>query len=81
MQIKVKRKFRYETAPGVVAEIAPGVHDLPDELAYKVLKFGRAEKVYEKRAPENKVVAVAEHKAGLDGATVRRRRKRTKPDA
>ena len=80
MKIRVRRTFRYQATPQEVREIQPGIHDLSPELAAKVLKYGKAEKVFEKVAPENKAIAVTENKSGLERA-VRGRGKRAKPDA
>jgi len=74
MKLKFKREFRYEFAPGYVKVILPGVHDLPEDVARLALKFHAAERVFEKKAPENKLADVPETK-------VRRRRTRAKPDA
>lgn len=76
MKIKVKRTFNYQVDARTVGTIEPGVHDLPDELAYKVLRFGKAEKVPEKVAPENKVVRTPETKVSKRG----RGRPRAKSD-
>ena len=80
MKIRVKRLFRYQVNPRKVGVIEPGVHDLPEELALKVLRFGKAEKVVEKKAPENKVVKVAENKSKVARKPVRRGGSRPKSD-
>jgi hypothetical protein len=79
MKIKVKRVFRYQIDSRKEGVIEPGVHDLPEELALKVLRFGKAEKVVEKKAPENKVVKVSENKSKVAGKPLRRSRTRPKP--
>jgi hypothetical protein len=81
MKIKVTKEFRYRVSPHEVRALLRGEHDVPSELAARIIKRGYGRAVVEKVAPENKVLAVAEHKAELDGATVRRRSKRAKPDA
>lgn len=48
-------------------EILPGTYSVPkdisQELAEKIRKFGRAEIIVEKKAPENKVVRTPKSKA------------------
>lgn len=80
MKIRVKRKFQYQIDAQNVGEILPGVHDLPKELALKVLRFGKAEKVVEKKAPENKLGKVAESKSKVARKSVRSRGSRPKSD-
>ena len=84
MKIRVKRMFRYQASPTRVKTINPGIHDLPEELARKVLRFGKAEiivsKPVEKKAPENKVVEVTESKKKVARKPLRRSRPRTKTD-
>lgn len=66
MKIKVKRVFRYQVDATTVKVIEPGVHDLPAELAEKVLRFGSAELVVEKKAPKKKARGSApENKARM----------------
>jgi len=79
MKIRVKRTFQYQIDAATVGTIQPGIHDLDDELALKVLKFGSAEKVLEKVAPENKVVKVAETKEGSGSSAGAKPRKRGRP--
>lgn len=82
MKLKIKREFVYMVGTET-RRIPPGVYDVPasiDEiLAAKVLKWGSAEKVVEKKAPENKVVKIAESKAGVVKPSKRSRRTRAKP--
>jgi len=81
MKIKVTKEFRYRVSPHEVRALLRGEHDVPKELAERVIKRGYGKAIVEKVAPENKVIAATENKAGLDGTPVRRRRKRAKPDA
>jgi hypothetical protein len=83
MKILVKKRFRYQADCRTLREIEPGVHDLPKELAEKVLRFGEAEivkKSVKKPPPENKVVTVTANKAKVARKTGYRRSARTKPD-
>ncbi len=91
MKIKIKRLFRYQKTATKVAEIKPGVYDVGRDISQHVadlaLRFGKAEvvveapKPVEKKAPENKVVEVAENKSAVEAKPVRRRSTRSKPDA
>ena len=78
MKIRIKRPFQYQDGPRSVVTLEPGIHDLSKELAEKVLRFGKAELVVEKKAPENKVAEVPENKSKV--AKVRRRRAGSKSD-
>lgn len=84
MKIKVNKLFRYQLSATEVAEIKPGIHELPTKLAQSVLRFGKAEiimsKPVEKKAPENKVVKVADNKSKVDGKAKHRRSARSKPN-
>ena len=84
MKIKVNKLFRYQLSATEVAEIKPGIHELPTKLAQSVLRFGKAEiimsKPVEKKAPENKVVKVADNKAKVGKKSKRRRSARSQPD-
>jgi hypothetical protein len=84
MKIRVKKVFRYQVSASEVGEIQPGIHDLPTDLAQKVLRFGKAEIIMsrpvEKKAPENKVVKVADNKSKVAGKAKRRRSARSKPN-
>ena len=80
MKVKVLRVFQYQIDARTVGEIKPGIHDLPEDLAKKVLRFGKAELVFEKKAPENKVVKIAESKAKVARKPVRRGGSRPKSD-
>jgi len=55
MKVRVRRPFTYQVSATKTETIAPGVHDLPKELVEKILRFGKAELVVEKKAPENKL--------------------------
>lgn len=55
MKIRIKRPFTYQVSATKTETIQPGVHDLSQDLAEKVLRFGKAELVVEKKAPENKL--------------------------
>ena len=80
MKIRLKRPFRYQVDARREREIPPGVHDLPDKIAELAIKWGRAERVVEKVAPENKVVEIAENKKKVGKKSVRRRGSRSKSD-
>ena len=47
---------------------------MPQALAEKVLRFGKAEIVVTKKAPENKLAKTPENKAGMGGKAKRGRR-------
>lgn len=87
MKIKVKRLFRFQKTPTKVGEVKPGVYsvpgDLSNELAAKILKFGKAEKLIdEKKAPENKNLGKApESKSKVAKKTGNRRGTGAKSDA
>lgn len=78
MKIRLKRTFVYQDGPRKTVTLSPGVYDLPADLAEKALRWGKAERVFEKKAPENKIAEVPENKAGVGGAAKRRRRTRPK---
>ena len=83
MKIKVKQLFRYQVGAKTL-EIQPGIYSVPGdiskELAGKIAKFGSSAIVIEKKAPENKVVKVAENKSAVAAKPVRRRSTRAKSD-
>ena len=80
MEINLKRPFTYQVDARTTKTIEVGVHDLPQHLAKKVLRFGKAEIVVKKKAPENKKRGKApENKARVGGSTKRSRSPRTKP--
>ena len=82
MKIRVKRKFTYQVDARTTADIEPGVHDLPTALAEKVLRFGKAEILVEKKAPQNKARGEApENKARVGQKTKRGRRTGAKPQS
>ena len=69
MKINIRRRFTYQVDSRTTEIICPGVYDVPGqitkELADKIIKWGRAHWVAEKKAPENKVAKVAENKTRL----------------
>jgi hypothetical protein len=79
MKVKLRRPFTYQDGPRNTVTLQPGVHDLPDRLAGLALRFGKAELVVEKKAPENKVVATAESKSKVSKS--RRSSAGSEPDA
>jgi hypothetical protein len=85
MRIKVKREFFIQISSQSVKRIVPGVYSVPEELdqntADKVLKWGSAEVVPEKKAPENKIVQVAENKSEVGGSAGNSGSAGTKPKA
>ena len=84
MKIKIKRIFRHQETGSKVREYHPGVYDVPGDIsqdvAQKVLKFGKAEVLAEKQAPENKVVKTPEDKTRVAKSAVGRRSTGTKPN-
>ncbi len=91
MKIKIKRLFCYQAAPTKVRELKPGVYDVGRDISQHVadlaLRFGKAEvvveapKPVEKKAPENKVVEVAENKAEVAVKPMRRRSTRSQSNS
>lgn len=83
MKIQIKRLFRYQKDAQTVVDLPPGVYAVPKDIskdvAEKALKFGKASVMAEKKAPENKVVKVAENKATVEKPKKRRGRPRAKP--
>jgi hypothetical protein len=84
VKLKIRRKFCYQASATEVKELQPGVYEVPGEisedLARKVLRFGTAEVVAEKKAPENKVVTAPENKAKVAKKSSHRRSSRAKPN-
>ena len=82
MKLKVKRAFRYQFNAATTKDIAPGIYDVPKdisrEIADSILKFGKAEIVSEKVAPENKVVTAPESKQEVGRKPVSGRGTRSK---
>jgi hypothetical protein len=79
MKVRIKRPFKYMDGPRKEVTLPVGVHDVTERVAGLALRYGKAELVVEKKAPENKVVAPAENKAAVGKKTVRRRSTRSKP--
>ena len=79
MKIRIKRPFTYQETPQRTATLVPGVHDLPQALAEKVLRFGKAELVVTKKAPSNKLAKTPENKAGVGGTAKHSRSAGPKP--
>ena len=84
MKLKIRRKFQYQASATEVKELSPGVYEVPgdisEELAGKVLRFGRAHVLVEKKAPENKVVKAPENKTKVAKKSGYRRSTRAKPN-
>ena len=80
MKIRFHKVFRFQVDARTLNEYRPGVQDVPDEIALRAIKRGFATKVVEKKAPENKVVKIAENKAKVGGNAKHRRSARTKPN-
>lgn len=84
MKVKIKKLFRYQDGPRKVRELTPGVYevgkDISQHLCDSVLRYGKAEFVVEKKAPEKKVVEAPENKAGLGKPAMRGSSTRTKPN-
>jgi hypothetical protein len=73
MKVKVKRSFTYQVDARTTATLSPGVHNLDKDLAGKVLRFGHAELVVEKKSPQNKKRdAAPENKKKVAKKAVRR---------
>jgi len=83
MKINLKKNFGFMVGT-VEVKYPLGVlripQDITEEVASAAVRMGVASWVVEKVAPENKAVAVAENKSGLE-RPVRRRRKRAEPEA
>lgn len=73
MKLRLLRPFTYQKTPSQTETIEKGIHDLSAELAAKVLRFGKAERITEKKAPQNKIVEPAENKARVAKKAVRGR--------
>ena len=81
MKIRLFRPFTHQVSATEVRTYPPGVHDLDDRLASLALRFGKAEVVIEKKAPQNKARGKApNNKAGVGRTTKRRSRARPKSD-
>ena len=84
MKIKIKRMFRHQETATKVVEYPPGIYTVPGDIstdvAKKVLRFGSAEVLVEKVAPENKVVKTPENKTKVAKTAGSRRSTRAKPD-
>ena len=84
MKIKIKKVFRYQFDAVTVKKLYPGVYDVGRDITQHVadsaLRFGKAEVVVEKKAPENKIVQPAANKAKVAKKSGHRRSTRTKPD-
>jgi len=80
MKIRFHKTFRIQIDARTLNEYKPGVQDVPEEIALRAIKRGFATKVVEKKAPENKVVKIAENKAKVGKKAKRRRSARSKPD-
>jgi len=82
MKIKIKRPFTYQDGPRNTVTLPVGVHDLDADLASKVLRFGNAEIVVEKKAPQNKARGKPpENKTGVARKSKRRSGKRPKSNS
>lgn len=82
MKIRLKRPFTYQVDAQTTKTLEPGIHDVNQALAEKILRFGKAELVSEKKAPQNKARGGApENKTKVAGKAKRRSRKRPKSDA
>lgn len=73
MKVRIKRAFTYQDGPRNTVTLKPGVYDLPEKLVQLALRFGKAELVVTKKAPENKLAKTPENKARVAGKTKRRR--------
>ncbi len=84
MKIKIKRVFNYQDGPRNVVELQPGVYgvgrDISQHVADLAIRWGGAEVVVEKKAPENKVVRASENKSKVAKKSGNRRSTRSKPN-
>jgi hypothetical protein len=67
MKLRILRAFEYQETPTKVVKLPRGEHDLPDDLALKVLRWGKAIVIHAKAAPANKVVSPSENKERMGG--------------
>lgn len=79
MKIRLKRTFQLQVSANKIEVYEPGIHEVSAEIADKMLRFGKAEKVLEKKAPENKVVSAPETKEGDSSSAGAKPRKRGRP--
>jgi hypothetical protein len=80
MKVKVKKVFRLQISPTQVRVFEPGIYDVDQEIASKILRFGNAEIIRAvKKAPENKVVEAPETKESDSGSAGSKPRKRGRP--
>jgi len=82
MKIKIKRLFCVQVSATKTKEFQPGVYAVPGDIsadvAEKALKFGSAEILVEKVAPENKAVEAPEDKTRVAKKSGYRRSTRSK---
>lgn len=88
MKIRVTREWKRQISNSRVRTIKPGVYKVPDEVseddATRIMQMHAGALIPEKpkkvvkKAPENKVSAVPEDKAGVAKPTKRRGRPRSK---
>ncbi len=91
MKIRVTREWKRQISNTKVRTIKPGLYKVPGEVSeddaarivamHAGAMINEAPKKVKKKAPENKVSAVPENKAGVAKPTKRRGRPRSKPDA
>ena len=79
MKVRIKRTFKY--MDGVKEKtLKQGIYDLDERLAGLALRWGKAELVVEKKAPENKLGKVSENKSKVVKKPRVRRSTGTEPD-
>lgn len=88
MKIIVRKLFRYQHDARTIRELPPGIYDVGKDISQVLcdlaLSLSRAEiyvaPVFEKKAPENKVVEVIENKSTVAKKSGSRRSTRAKPN-
>ena len=84
MKIQIKKVFHVQVDARKTKEYLPGVYevgvDIDMDVADKMQRFGGGVLLFEKQAPENKVVEVTENKTRVAKKSGRRRSTRAKSD-
>jgi len=88
MRIRLWRAFRYQESARKERELLPGIYDVPGDISEYVagmaIRYANAslipKQVVRKKAPENKVLEVAENKTRVAKKAGRRRSTRSKSD-
>lgn len=78
MKIRLRKPFTYQVSATETATLEKGDHTVDEVLAGKAVRFGGAVILGKKKAPENKVVKVAENKTRVGRKTKRSSSTRSK---